>query len=151
MPHREPTLQVEVLDAKPENIPVFITGYGEVKVLNEVSIAPEVSGKIVKVHPRLDEGEVISKGEINFQIDARDYEAAYIEAKATVTQMKSSLERMKRQYEIDKERLKTIQRTYELSVQQYERVKQLFEKDKVGTQSGVDQAEQTCNNSRDQR
>ena len=151
MPHQEPTLQVEVLDAKPENIPVFITGYGEVKVLNEVSIAPEVSGKIVKVHPRLDEGEVISKGEIIFQIDTRDYEAAYIEARATVTQMKSSLERMKRQYEIDKERLKTIQRTCELSIQQYERVKKLFEEDKVGTQSGVDQAEQTCNNSRDQR
>ncbi len=151
MPHREPSLQVEVLDIKPENIPVSITGYGEVKVLNEVSIASEVSGKIVKIHPRLEEGEVIPKGEVIFQIDPRDYEAAFIEAKATVIQMKSSLERMKRQYEIDKERLKTIQRTCELSVKQYERVKELFEKDKVGTQSGVDQAEQTCNNSRDQR
>ncbi|MBN2417955.1 MAG: HlyD family efflux transporter periplasmic adaptor subunit [Deltaproteobacteria bacterium] len=151
MPHHEPSIQVEVLDAKPENIPVTITGYGEVKVLNEVSIAPEVSGKIVKIHPRLEEGEVISKNEVIFQIDTRDYEAAYIEAKATVTQMKNSLERMKRQYEIDKERLITIQRTCELAKQQYERIKQLFEEDKVGTQSGVDQAEQTYNNSKDQR
>ncbi|MGD9158253.1 MAG: efflux RND transporter periplasmic adaptor subunit [Desulfobacteraceae bacterium] len=150
MPPHEPSLQVEVLDAKPENVPVSITGYGEVKVLNEVSIAPEVSGKIVKIHPRLEEGEVISKDEVIFQIDTRDYKAAYIEAKATASQMKSSLTRMKRQYEIDKERLKTIQRTCELSIQQYERVKKLFEDDKVGTQSGVDQAEQTCNNSKDQ-
>ena len=151
MPHQEPTLQVEVLDAKPENVPVAITGYGEVKVLNEVSISPEVSGKIVKIHSRLDVGEIISKDEVIFQIDTRDYEAAYIEAKATVIQMKNSLERMKRQYEIDRERLKTIQRTCELSIQQYERVRNLFEEDKVGTQSGVDQAEQTYNNSKDQR
>jgi RND family efflux transporter MFP subunit len=151
MPLPEATLQVEVIDAKSENYPVSITGYGEVRVLNEVSITPEVSGKIVRIHPRLEEGEVISRDEIIFQIDTRDYEAAYVEAKATVTQMKSSLERMKRQFEIDKDRLKTIQRTCELSIQQYERVKQLFEEDKVGTQSGVDQAEQTCNNSKDQR
>jgi RND family efflux transporter MFP subunit len=151
MPIPEPTLQVEVLEARPENIPVSITGYGEVKSLNIVSIAPEVSGKVVKIHPRLETGEVIEKGEVIFQIDPRDYEAAYIEARATVTQMESSLERMKRQYEIDRERLKTIQRTCELSKQQYERVKRLFEEDKVGTQSGVDQAEQTFNNATDQQ
>ena len=151
MPIPEPTLQVEVLDAKPENVPVSITGYGEVKALNEVSIAPEVSGKVMRIHPRLEAGEVISKDEVIFQIDTRDYEAAFVEATATVTQMESSLERMKRQYEIDRERLKTIQRTCELSRQQYERVKKLFEEDKVGTQSGVDQAEQTYNNARDQQ
>jgi len=151
MPIQEPTLQVEVLDAKPENIPVSITGYGEVKALNEVSITPEVSGKVVKIHPRLETGEVIEKGEVIFQIDPRDYKAAFVEATATATQMESSLKRMKRQYEIDQERLKTIQRSCELSKQQYERVKKLFEEDKVGTQSGVDQAEQACNNSQDQQ
>ena len=147
----EPTLQVEVLDTKPENVPVAITGYGEVRVLNEVSITPEVSGKVVKIHPRLEPGEVIEEGEIIFRIDPRDYEAAHIEARATVAQMESSLTRMKRQYEIDRERLKTIQRTCELSKQQYERVKGLFVEDKVGTQSGVDQAEQTFNNASDQQ
>jgi multidrug efflux pump subunit AcrA (membrane-fusion protein) len=151
MPFYETALQVEVLDAKQENIPVKITGYGEVKTLNTVSISPEVSGKVVKIHPRLETGEVIEKGEIIFQIDPRDYKAAFIEASATATQMDSSLKRMKRQYEIDLERLKTIQRTCELSRQQYERVKKLFEEDKVGTQSGVDQAEQTYNNATDQQ
>lgn len=151
MPIPEPVLQVEVLDTKPENVPVAITGYGEVKTLNTVSIAPEVSGRIVQIHPRLEPGEVIEKGEVIFRIDPRDYEAAHIEARATVIQMESSLKRMKRQYEIDRERLKTIQRTGELSKQQYERVKKLFEEDKVGTQSGVDQAEQTFNNASDQQ
>lgn len=151
MPIQEPALQVEILEVQPGNFPIVITGYGEVRVLDEVSIAPEVSGKVVEVHSRLDVGEVIPEGEIIFKIDTRDYEAAYIEASATVIQMESSLKRMKRQYEIDRDRFKTIQRNSELSKQQYERVKKLFEEDKVGTQSGVDQAEQAYNNATDQK
>ncbi len=151
MPIHEPTLQVEAVDAKPENISVTITGYGEVKPLNIVSIAPEVSGKVVKIHPKLEEGEVIEKGDVIFQIDPRDYKAAFDEATATAIQTESSLKRMKRQYEIDRERLKTIQRNCELSRQQYERVKKLFEENKVGTQSAVDQAEQTWNSASDQQ
>lgn len=151
MPVREQSLQVEVLDAKPENVSVTITGYGEVKSLNVVSIAPEVSGKIVKIHPRLEEGEVIEKGEVIFQIDPRDYVAALDEANASAIQAESSLKRMKRQYEIDRERLKTIQRNCELSLQQYERVKKLFEENNVGTRSSVDQAEQAWNSAQDQQ
>ncbi len=150
MPFEEPALQVEVLEVKPADLQVSITGYGEARVLREVSIAPEVSGRVVKIHPRLKTGEIILKDEVIFQIDPRDYESAYVEASATVTQMENSLERMKRQYEIDIERLVTIKRSLDLSKQQYERVKNLFEKDRVGTQSGVDQAEQSYNNYSDQ-
>lgn len=150
MPFKEPALQVEVLEVKPADMPVLITGYGEAKSLNVVSLAPEVSGKIINIHPRLEAGEVIGEGEIIFQIDPRDYEAAFVEATSTAQQMESSLKRMKIQYEIDQERLKAIQRNRDLSKQQYERVKSLFENDKVGTLSGVDQAEQSFNNFSDQ-
>lgn len=150
MSFKEPALQVEVLNVQLESVPVKITGYGEVRTLNVVSLAPEVSGKIIRKHANLDTGEVIPEGEIVFQIDPRDYEAAFIEATATVRQIESSLQRMKRQYEIDVERLKTIQRNRELSKQQYERVKGLFENDRVGTLSGVDQSEQSYNNFLDQ-
>ncbi len=151
MAFEEPALQVEVLEVSPEDVPVTITGYGEARVLNEVAISPEVSGRIVNTYSRLETGEVIEKGEIIFQIDSRDYEAAYMEARATAEQTESSLARMKRQYEIDRERFKTVQRSCELAGQQYERVKMLFEKDRVGTQSGVDQAEQSYNNYSDQQ
>ncbi|MBE9529720.1 MAG: hypothetical protein IMF00_00485, partial [Proteobacteria bacterium] len=69
----ERPLRVEALQVEQKDIQVFITGHGEVKALNVVSIAPEVPGKIVKIHPRLEVGEIIPKGEVLFKIDPKDY------------------------------------------------------------------------------
>jgi multidrug resistance efflux pump len=103
-----------------EDIPVFITGYGEVKTFNVVPIAPEVTGKIVKIHSRLEAGEIIPKGEILFKIDPRDY----------MTVCKTG-----------RDRLRILKRSQELAKKEYERVRVLFEKNSVGTQAGVEAAE----------
>jgi len=116
----ERPLRVEALQVKQEDIPVFITGYGEVKTFNVVPIAPEVTGKIVKIHSRLEAGEIIPKGEILFKIDPRDY----------MTVCKTS-----------RDRLKILKRSQELAKKEYERVQVLFEKNSVGTQAGVEAAE----------
>ena len=148
--YEEPSLRVDAREIKPEDVAVSITGHGEVRALDVVSIAPEVSGKIIKIHPRLEAGEVIPKGDTVFEIDPRDYKAALEDASATVKQLENSILLLKKQYEIDTERLKTIKRSCDIAKQQYERVRKLFEDDKVGTESGVDQAEQTCNTFSDQ-
>ncbi|MFC1820780.1 efflux RND transporter periplasmic adaptor subunit [Thermodesulfobacteriota bacterium] len=148
--YEEPSLRVEVLRAKTEDVPVFITGYGEVRALDVVSIAPEISGKVINIHPRLEAGEIVAKGDILFRVDPRDYEASFEEAAAMVRQLENSILRLKKQYEIDRERLKTLERNRDLAGQQYTRVKNLFENDKVGTLTGVDQAEQSFNSVSDQ-
>lgn len=137
----ERSLRVEALRATLEDVPVTITGYGEVRSRNTVSIAAEVHGTIIAIHPRLEVGEVIPKGEILFQIDARDYDARVQEASATVNTLGHTVERLKRQYAIDEMRLKTLQRTRELARAEYERIKRLYETDQVGALSNVDQAE----------
>lgn len=139
----EPSLQVAAWSAEAESVPVSIKGFGEVKTLNVVSIAPEISGTVIDIHPRLEAGEVISRGDVIFKIDPRDYQASLQEASATVTQLENSILSLQKQYEIDQERLKSLQRNKELARQQYDRVQTLFQEDKVGTQSGVDQAEQS--------
>jgi len=116
----ERPLRVEALQVKQEDVPVFIAGYGEVKALNVVPIAPEVAGKIVKIHPRLEAGEIISKGEILFKIDPRDY----------ITVRKTS-----------RDRLKILKRNQELAKKEYERVRILYEKNKIVTQAGIEAAE----------
>jgi RND family efflux transporter MFP subunit len=116
----ERPLRVEALQVKQEDVPVFINGYGEVKTLNVVPISPEVSGKIVKIHPRLETGEIIPKGEILFKIDPRDY----------MTVRKTS-----------RDRLKILKRNQELAKKEYERVRLLFEKNNIGTQTSVEAAE----------
>jgi RND family efflux transporter MFP subunit len=141
----ERPMRVQGLMANPQDVSVFINGYGEVQALDIVHIAPEVSGKIVHVHPKLEVGEVIPKGETLFTVDDQNYRATYADAHASVAQMKASIQRLEKQYQLDLERQKTIERNRELSRKQYERVKKLFEKNKVGTLSGVDQAEQAYN------
>ena len=118
----ERPLRVEALQVEQKDIPVFITGHGEVKALNVVPIAPEVPGKIVKIHPRLEVGEIIPKGEVLFKIDPKDY--------MTVRKISS-------------QRLKILKRSQELAKKEYERIRVLFEKNNVATLAGLEAAEKT--------
>ena len=145
----EKPLRVQGLKATLENIPVFITGFGEVSALNVVVISPEVSGKIVRVHPRLETGEIIAKGETLFEIDDHNYRAGLMEARAAVAQMKTTVQRLEKQYALDRDRQKTIERNRELAEAEYERVRKLYQTNKVVSQSGVDKAEQAYNSAAD--
>ena len=117
----ESRLKVETVTAEKKDYPIFISGYGEVNALHVVSIAPEIAGKITVVHPRLKEGEVIAEGDTLFEIDSRDYATAV---------------------DTGRKRLEILKRTRVLARKEYQRVELLFKKNKVGTESGVDLAEQ---------
>ena len=145
----EKPLRVRGLRATLENVPVFITGYGEVTALNVVAISPEVSGRIVYVHPRLETGEIIAKGETLYDIDDRNYQAALQEARAAVAQMNTTIQRLTKQYALDRKRQKTIERNRELAKAEYERVIKLYQTNKVVSQSGADKAEQAYNSATD--
>ncbi len=147
--HERP-IRVEIFNVKKETVPVTITGYGETRSLNTVVIAPEVTGKVIEIHKRLETGEVIPAGEVLFKIDRRDYAANTANARATVSQLESTVLRLEKQYEIDGKRLKTLERNRDLAASEFQRLKTLFEKDSVGTRSGVDAAERSANAATDQ-
>ena len=147
----ERPIRVEVLKIKPETVPVTITGYGETRALNTVVIAPEVTGKIVATHARLETGEVIPAGEVLFKIDPRDYAANAANARAIVKQLENTVLRLKKQFEIDRKRLKTLERNRDLATSEHQRLKILLEKDTIGTRSGVEAAEKAANAATDQR
>ena len=118
----ERSLHVEVIQIKKEDVPVFITGYGEVKALNVVPIAPEVSGRIVDIHPRLKIGEIIPKKDVLFKIDPKDY----------LTVLKTN-----------RKRLQILKRSHELAKKEYQRVLVLHKKDNVVSLSRLEAAEKT--------
>jgi len=118
----ERSLRVEAMQIKKEDIQVFITGYGEVKALTVVPIAPEVSGRIVNIHPRLKIGEIIPKGEVLFKIDPKDY----------LTILKTN-----------RKRLKILKRSHELAKKEYQRFSVLFKKNNVASLSRLEAAEKT--------
>ncbi|MBN1848070.1 MAG: HlyD family efflux transporter periplasmic adaptor subunit [Deltaproteobacteria bacterium] len=147
---KERPLSVEVQKAELENVPVVITGYGEVKALDVVAIAPEISGKVIYIHPRLEAGEVIPQGEVLFRIDPSDYEATLKGALAIIEQLNATILRLNKQHKMDQERLKTLERNRDLTKAQYDRIQRLFKEENVGTLAGVEQAEQAFNVTQDQ-
>lgn len=145
----EQALRVETLTVQPVDIPLFITGYGEVRALNTVTIAPEIAGTIVKLHPRLEAGATVPAGELLFQIDPANYMAAESEARAGVAQWESAIARLEKQAAIDTRRLKTLRRNQDLAQKEFNRIRTLFTTDSVGTRSGVDRTEQAYNAAKD--
>ncbi len=146
----ERPLHVEVQEVQTRDVPVVIAGFGEARALDVVTISPEVAGRIVKVHPQLEAGEVIERGDVLFRIDDRDYRADHSEAAATVRQWQNTILRLKKQAAIDEERLKTLRRSQRLAEAEFDRLRSLYERDRVGTRSGVDAAERAANSARDQ-
>ncbi|MBR9987097.1 MAG: HlyD family efflux transporter periplasmic adaptor subunit [Desulfosarcina sp.] len=146
----ERPIKVKTTTAQLRDYPVIITGYGEARALTKVTIAPEVSGRVVYTHPSLKAGQIIPAGDTLFRVDPSDYEAGLQEAMAGVTQWQATVARLKKQYAIDSQRLKTLERSAQLAKAEFERIKRLFEADRVGTQSGIDQAERAYNSALDQ-
>lgn len=147
----ERSVSVESMTVQPEDVPVMVTGLGEVRALNVIPVSPEVPGRIVAIHPNLEEGEIVPEGELLFRIDPRDYQSAREQAASQVAQLKKSIERLERQYAIDESRLKTLARNESLMREEYERTRDLFEKDDVGTRSAVDMKEMGYNEAVDAR
>ncbi len=145
----EQILRVEVQTVMPQDAPVHISGYGEVRVLDTVGIAPEVAGKVVAVHPRLEVGDIVAQDDLLFEIDSRDYRAAFDEARATSARWRTSIAVLQKQLELDRQRLKTLERNRDLARDEFSRLGQLFENDSVGTRSGVDAAELAYNRAND--
>ncbi len=142
-------IRVEVTEVQPEDLPVTVTGYGSVRPLDVVVIAPEVSGRIIEKHPRLEVGEVIPEGETLFIIDPRQYQARVDDARANIEMLKAKAEQLRIRQSSDRERLKTLERTRDLARGDFERMRDLFVEERVGAKVKVELAEQAYNQAQD--
>lgn len=135
---------VELVDA-----PVMIGGFGEARSKDEVVISPQVPGRVVSVHPRLEVGGLIPAGEVIFAIDPRDYQTRVVEAEATVKQWESTVARVEKQYQLDKSRLETYKRMADLAKKEYDRMVALYEKENITSESAVSDKEMAYKQSQD--
>ncbi len=140
----ETQMTVNTIPVVKEDIAVCVTGYGQVNpvVINEIS--PQVSGKIISKTP-LKQGETIQKGEILFKIDATDYETTQEKARIQVKLQENQIKQLTVSWERDKERLSVIKENTRLAQSNFSRLNTLYTKSRVGTLSGVEEAEQSYN------
>jgi len=141
----EKTLTVATIPAVEQPVSLTVTGYGQAEPVRIAEISPEVSGKIIEKHQSLDQGGIIQKGETLFKIDATDYESATTKAAIQVKLQKNQIEQLNVSYKKDQGRLSAVKQNTALSKAEFTRLKTLYEKDRVGTLSAVEAAEQSYN------
>ena len=82
---------VEVIEAEKQERRVGIYGTGTVQPAQEISITPQVSGRIESISPVFKTGGLFKTGEPFFQIETIDYELALERALATLAKMEYEL------------------------------------------------------------
>jgi membrane fusion protein, multidrug efflux system len=100
-----PPVWVTVSEAVSRDVPVYIDEVGACTAYEVVSIRPQVSGQITKIH--FTDGADLKKGDPLFTIDPRPYEAALKKAQASLTQSTASLNLAKATFDRVKELLPT--------------------------------------------
>src|SRR5438477_1312644 len=78
-----PPAPVSVAAAITQDVPTYLDAIGKTVAREVVSIQPQVSGRIVKIH--FTDGANVKKGEVLFTIDTRPLEANLRQAQANVS------------------------------------------------------------------
>ena len=82
---------VEVLTARVQDEQTVIVAYGTVQVHQRLIVKPEISGRVVKLNPRLVIGDTLNNGAALLQIDPRDYQVAVDEQRAALAKAEFDL------------------------------------------------------------
>jgi RND family efflux transporter MFP subunit len=145
---QEPTeleLSVRLSPAKPSRQTVMLTAHGISEPNRTVNLTSEVSGKIVSMPRNLKAGHLVKQDELLLQIDDRDYQAALVDAEATVIRLEANLEQLDTTEQSDKAQLKLAKRSFELAQQEFERIQGLYKNNESVSLTAVETAERTAN------
>lgn len=88
--HGEAEPMVEVVQAERVDAPIRVTGRGTVRARARIGVVPQVSGRVVEVHPELSEGGLVPGGEAAVQIETDDYELARRRAEARLARLRAA-------------------------------------------------------------
>jgi membrane fusion protein (multidrug efflux system) len=84
---------VEVAEVVPKDIPIYAEWVGTLDGFVNATIRAQVQGYLIKQNYR--EGDLVRKGQVLFEIDPREFQAALDQAKAGLNQAKGALEQAK--------------------------------------------------------
>jgi RND family efflux transporter MFP subunit len=136
----EPTKLVRTMQAQQLELIPVAEGYGAVQPARVWDAVAQVAGRIVDIHPRLRDGEIISEGSLLLQIDPVDYQLNLAQAEAELAELEVEASNAKASLSIDERSLAIAQR-------EFQRISELAKKG-TASQSDVDDAERTLLTSR---
>lgn len=101
-----PIVAVEPVSVGPMHLTV--DSYGEVKPKYETELVAQVNGQIVELSDTFVRGGFVAKGQLLARIDPNDYEAALIDAEATLASAHAALEKERAQGKVAEREWKRI-------------------------------------------
>ena len=84
-----PPAPVAISDAIARDVPVYIDAVGKIVAREVVSIQPQVSGRVTKIH--FTDGADVKSGDVLFTIDPRPFQAQLQQAEANLAQGQAAL------------------------------------------------------------
>ena len=87
---KERAVPVNVAVAESSEVPIEIRSVGNVTPYSVVNVTPQVGGQLVKVY--FTQGQFVRKGDLLFQIDSRQYDAAVSQAEGNVAKDRAQIE-----------------------------------------------------------
>lgn len=136
----EPSKPVRTVEVQQLQLVPVAEGYGAVTPAQVWTGVAEVSGRIVELHPRLRDGEIIAAGSLLLRIDPVDYELSLAQAEASLAELDVQESNAKASLAIE-------QRNLGIAEREHERISKLALKG-TASQSNLDDAERTLLNSR---
>lgn len=131
----EPARTVRILNIQKTDFAPLALGFGEVRPAQTWKAIAQVSGRIISMHSRLKNGEIIQQGELLFQVDPVDYEL-------NLAQAETQLAELDVQQNNTQSSLKIEQKNLALAEKEHQRLQQLVKKGSV-SQSSADTAERS--------
>jgi multidrug efflux system membrane fusion protein len=116
-----PPAPVTTAAATAQDVPLYIDAVGKTVAREVVSIQPQVSGRIVKIH--FTDGDEVKIGDLLFTIDPRPYQAQLHQAEANLAQAEAALNLAK----INFVRVDTVSDPRAVSRQDYDQKKNAVE------------------------
>lgn len=136
----EPTRVVRVVQAPQVNLVPSAEGYGAVRPAQVWRAVAQVEGRVVEMHPKLRDGEILPIGTLLFRIDPVDYELKLAQAQAELAELEVQSTNARSSLDIERRNLSLAER-------EVERYKRLTNQG-TASQSQADSAERTRLNTR---
>jgi membrane fusion protein, multidrug efflux system len=110
----QPSMPVAIAPAKVQDVPVYLSGLGNVIGFNTVVVKSRIDGQLIEVPVR--EGQEVKKGELLAVIDPRPYQVALSQAQANLYKDRAALQDAK----LNAQRYADLAKEGVISRQQYD-------------------------------
>jgi RND family efflux transporter MFP subunit len=124
---------VRIVEAPVIELVSMAEGYGPVRPARVWTAVAQVAGRVIEIHPKLRNGEILPEDELLVRIDPTDYELVLSQAQAQLAELDVQEENSRASLTIEERNLK-------LANQDIERKKTLLKKNTI-SQSTIDEAE----------